>query len=219
MTLVVGLATDLDQRLLPDELTLPVIPLALVYAVSGQNPLVGAALIPALAAAIAHPGGACTCRRSRSGRARSGMGDVKFLVGMGLLLGGERALGGTLVGLIVAGVVLLALLLTRRIGAEVLHPVRAVPDHRRALGGADPGLEATGRRAVAAARVPDHAPGPSGSDRARLDRGATAARGHVGRAGYHPGSRNRVVRWQCPSRDGDTPAETVPAPRPAHGAD
>src|SRR6476659_5982272 len=40
VTLIVGLATDLDQRVLPDELTLPVIPLALVYAVSGRNPLV-----------------------------------------------------------------------------------------------------------------------------------------------------------------------------------
>jgi len=29
VTLIVGLATDLDQRLLPDELTLPVIPIAL----------------------------------------------------------------------------------------------------------------------------------------------------------------------------------------------
>ena len=32
VTLIVGLATDLDQRLLPDVLTLPVIPVALVYA-------------------------------------------------------------------------------------------------------------------------------------------------------------------------------------------
>src|SRR5512147_1210306 len=39
VTLVVGLAIDLDQRLLPDELTLPVIPVALLYAVSGANPL------------------------------------------------------------------------------------------------------------------------------------------------------------------------------------
>ena len=37
VTLVVGLATDLDQRLLPDLLTLPVIPVALVYALTGQQ--------------------------------------------------------------------------------------------------------------------------------------------------------------------------------------
>ena len=41
VTLIIGLATDLDQRLLPDVLTLPVIPVALVYALSGSNPLVG----------------------------------------------------------------------------------------------------------------------------------------------------------------------------------
>ncbi len=55
VTLVIGFATDLDQRILPDELTLPVIPIALLYAFSGQNPLVGDALIPAVAAAILIP--------------------------------------------------------------------------------------------------------------------------------------------------------------------
>src|ERR671915_340786 len=50
--LIVGLAIDLDQRLLPDELMLPVIPVALVYAASGANPLVGPELLPAIAAAI-----------------------------------------------------------------------------------------------------------------------------------------------------------------------
>jgi len=50
-TLVVGLATDLDQRLLPDLLTLPVIPVAALYAVSGQNPLVGTDLLYTLIAA------------------------------------------------------------------------------------------------------------------------------------------------------------------------
>ena len=102
VTLVVGLATDLDQRLLPDELTLPVIPVALVYALIGLNPLVGHGVRPG------HPG-----RGDRPGRAVSpslpfgagafGLGDVKLLVGMGLLLGGERALGGTLVGLLAGG--------------------------------------------------------------------------------------------------------------------
>ena len=41
VTLIVGLATDFDQRVLPNELTLPVIPIALLYAVSGLDPLVG----------------------------------------------------------------------------------------------------------------------------------------------------------------------------------
>jgi leader peptidase (prepilin peptidase)/N-methyltransferase len=50
------------------------------------------------------------------------MGDVKFLAGMGLMLGGELALSATLFGLIVAGVVLLALLVTRRIGRRSFVP-------------------------------------------------------------------------------------------------
>ena len=49
VTLVIGLATDLDQRLLPDALTLPVIPVALVYALSGANPLVGSQVVLAVA--------------------------------------------------------------------------------------------------------------------------------------------------------------------------
>jgi hypothetical protein len=81
-TLVVGLATDLDQRLLPDRLTLPVIPVALVYALSGANPSSGARSFPLVAAATigrpvpaVHPFGA----------GAFGLGDVKLLVGVGLL--------------------------------------------------------------------------------------------------------------------------------------
>ena len=51
-----------------------------------------------------------------------GLGDVKLLAGMGLLLGGERALGGTIFGLVLAGVVLLVLLATRRVGRKSYVP-------------------------------------------------------------------------------------------------
>jgi leader peptidase (prepilin peptidase)/N-methyltransferase len=121
VTLIVGLATDLDQRILPDELTLPAIPIALVYAVAGQNPLVGSALLPAVLAAVLIPA-VLYLPSIPFGAGAFGMGDVKFLVGMGLLLGGERALGATLVGLSVAGVTLLVLLLTRRIGRKSYIP-------------------------------------------------------------------------------------------------
>ena len=121
VALVVGLATDLDQRVLPDELTLPAIPIGLVYAVSGLNPLVGSALIPAILAAILIPA-VLYLPSIPFGAGAFGMGDVKYLVGMGLLLGGERALGGTLVGLLVAGVTLFALLITRRIGRKSYVP-------------------------------------------------------------------------------------------------
>jgi leader peptidase (prepilin peptidase)/N-methyltransferase len=121
ITLVVGLATDLDQRILPDELTLPAIPLGLLYAISGLNPFVGSALLPAIAAAVVIPA-VLYLPSIPFGAGAFGMGDVKFLAGMGLLLGGERALGATLIGLAIAGVALLVLLVTRRIGRKSYIP-------------------------------------------------------------------------------------------------
>lgn len=121
VTLVVGLATDLDQRVLPDELTLPVVPIALVYAISGLNPFVGSALVPAILAAVLIPA-VLYLPSIPFGAGAFGMGDVKYLVGMGLMLGGERALSGTLVGLLIAGVVLFVLLAARRIGRKTYIP-------------------------------------------------------------------------------------------------
>jgi leader peptidase (prepilin peptidase)/N-methyltransferase len=121
VTLVVGLATDLDSRTLPDELTIPVIPIALVYALSGLNPLVGGEVLPAILAAVLIPA-VLYIPSIPFGAGAFGLGDVKLLAGMGLLLGGERALGGTLFGLILAGVVLLGLLVTRRVGRRSYVP-------------------------------------------------------------------------------------------------
>lgn len=121
VTLIVGLATDLDQRVLPDELTLPAIPIALLYAVSGLNPLVGSGLVLAVAAALLIPA-VLYLPSLPFGAGAFGIGDVKFLAGMGLLLGGEHALYGTLFGLFVSGVVLLVLLATRRIGRKTFIP-------------------------------------------------------------------------------------------------
>ncbi len=121
VTLIVGLATDLDQRLLPDELTLPVIPVAVLYALSGLDPLVGGDIVLAIAAAILIPA-ALYLPSIPFGAGAFGMGDVKFLVGAGLLLGGQLALYGTLFGLLVSGVVLLVLLAARRIGRKSYIP-------------------------------------------------------------------------------------------------
>jgi leader peptidase (prepilin peptidase)/N-methyltransferase len=122
VTLVVGLATDLDQRVLPDELTLPVIPLALLYAFSGMNPLVGGAVVLAIAAAVLIPA-ILYLPSIPFGAGAFGWGDVKFLAGMGLMVGGDRALSGTLFGLILSGVVLLVLLVTRRVGLKTFVPL------------------------------------------------------------------------------------------------
>jgi prepilin signal peptidase PulO-like enzyme (type II secretory pathway) len=121
VTMIVGLATDLDQRLLPDELTLPVIPIALVYAASGLNPLVGTHLVLAILAAVIIPL-VLYLPSIPFGAGAFGIGDVKLLVGVGLMSGGERALGGVVFGLILAGAVLLVLLLTRRIGRRTYVP-------------------------------------------------------------------------------------------------
>lgn len=121
VTLVMGLATDLDQRVLPNELTLPVVPIALLFALSGRNPLVGDDLVPALLAAVLIPA-VLYLPSLPFGAGAFGLGDVKFLAGMGLMVGGERALGGTLVGLLVAGVVLAVLLVARRIGRRTYVP-------------------------------------------------------------------------------------------------
>ena len=122
VTLVIGLATDLDQRLLPDLLTLPVIPVALVYAVSGANPLVGSELVLAVVAAVAIPL-VLYLPSIPFGEGAFGIGDIKLLAGVGLLVGGCRALGGVIFGLFVFGIVLLVLLAVRRIGKRSYVPM------------------------------------------------------------------------------------------------
>ena len=119
--LVVGLATDLDQRLLPDMTTLPVIPVALIYAASGRNPLVGGELLPAIVGAIVIPA-AIYLPSLAFGAGAFGLGDVKLLVGVGLMSGFLRAFTGLLAGLLSAGIVLAILLATRRIGRRSYVP-------------------------------------------------------------------------------------------------
>ena len=121
VTLIVGLATDLDQRLLPDLLTLPLIPVALVYALSGANPLVGSELALAVVAAVAIPA-VLFVPSIPFGTGAFGIGDVKLLVGVGLLVGGSRALSSVVFALLLSGVVLVVLLAARRIGRRTYVP-------------------------------------------------------------------------------------------------
>jgi leader peptidase (prepilin peptidase)/N-methyltransferase len=121
VTLIVGLATDLDQRLLPDLLTLPVIPVALVYALSGANPLVGTELLLAVVAALAIPA-VLYLPSIPFGAGAFGIGDVKLLVGVGLLVGASRSLGGVIFALLLSGIVLVVLLAARRIGRRTYVP-------------------------------------------------------------------------------------------------
>ena len=120
-TLVVGLATDLDQRLLPDLLTIPVIPIALVYDLTGRNPLVGGEVLPAILIALVIP--TLLYIGSLPFEAGAfGIGDVKLLGGVGLMLGFIRTITGVASGAFAAGIVLAVLLVTRRITLKAYVP-------------------------------------------------------------------------------------------------
>jgi leader peptidase (prepilin peptidase)/N-methyltransferase len=114
LALILLLATDLDQRLLPDVITLPLIPITAVAAISGINPLVAGQVLPAVVAAIAIPG-LLYLLSIPFGAGAIGVGDLKLLVSVGLLTGLGRATIGVIAGALLSGVVILVLLATRRV--------------------------------------------------------------------------------------------------------
>jgi leader peptidase (prepilin peptidase)/N-methyltransferase len=77
--------------------------------------------VPAVVAAIAIPA-ALYLPSLLFGSGAFGLGDVKLLIGMGLMLGLYAAVGGLMAGLFVSGVVLLVLLAARRIGRRSYVP-------------------------------------------------------------------------------------------------
>jgi leader peptidase (prepilin peptidase)/N-methyltransferase len=120
--LVLLLAIDLDQRLLPDELTLPAIPIALVFALVGANPLVSPGGLPiSIVVAVAVPL-VLFAMSIPFGAGAFGLGDVKLLVSMGLLAGPLRLLAGVMYGVIGAGVIIVVLLALRRITLKTYVP-------------------------------------------------------------------------------------------------
>jgi leader peptidase (prepilin peptidase)/N-methyltransferase len=114
--LLVLLATDLDQHLLPDLITLPLIPIGVVVALVGPDPLVHDAFGFAGAAAIAVvlPLGLFLLSIP-FGAGAIAMGDLKLLVSIGLLSGLVRTLIGVVTGTFVVGLVIVALLAGRRV--------------------------------------------------------------------------------------------------------
>jgi leader peptidase (prepilin peptidase)/N-methyltransferase len=122
VALVLLLATDLDQRLLPDVITLPAIPLALLTVLAGINPFVSMADLPiTLAAAIAIPA-LLGVLALPFGAGAIGMGDLKLLVSLGILTGPLRLFTGVVYGALLAGVVIVALLVARRITLKTYIP-------------------------------------------------------------------------------------------------
>lgn len=121
--LLVLLATDLDQRLLPDLLTLPLIAFAAVVLVLGYSPALAGkelALISGVAAAVAFPIAMLVLDRIIGGDL--GFGDVKLTVGLGLLLGLSAFFYGLLVASIGFAFVLLVLMVTKRLGLKSAVP-------------------------------------------------------------------------------------------------
>lgn len=115
LALVLLLATDLDQRLLPDEVTLPLIALALAVVLLGLDPFVALGDLPlAVLAAVAIPG-VLFAFSIPFGEGAFGLGDVKLLVSVGLLLGLERALGGLVAGVLLGGLIIALLVVARRL--------------------------------------------------------------------------------------------------------
>lgn len=115
LALVLLLATDLDQRLLPDLITLPLIPLAGLYTLAGLNPLVPVADLPIAAVAAVGLPLLLAVLAFPFGAGAIGMGDLKLLVSVGLLVGAGRLVTGVVWGALLAGVVILVLLAARRI--------------------------------------------------------------------------------------------------------
>ena len=122
VALVLLLATDLDQRLLPDVITLPAIPIALGVDVFGLNPLVPPGDLPvAIAVAVGLPL-VLALIAIPFGAGAIGMGDLKLLVSVGLLVGPVRLVGGVMYGALLAGLVIVVLLVARRITLRTYIP-------------------------------------------------------------------------------------------------
>lgn len=121
--LMVLLATDLDQRLLPDVITLPLIGYAVVVVLLGWDPLLAGkdlGVASAVAAGIGAPLVLLVTDRLFGGAL--GMGDVKLAVSLGVMYGVSRLLAGLLVATVVGAAVLLVLMAAGRLGRRSAVP-------------------------------------------------------------------------------------------------
>src|SRR5262245_37245551 len=121
--LVALLATDLDQRLLPDLLTLPLIAYAALLVVLNLNPLLEGkdlALVSAIAAGFGAPVVLLVTDRLFGGGL--GMGDVKLAIGLGVMCGVTGLVTGFLAASIAGAIVLLILIGLRRISLRSTIP-------------------------------------------------------------------------------------------------
>jgi leader peptidase (prepilin peptidase)/N-methyltransferase len=122
-TLTVLVAVDLDQKLLPDVLTVPLMVVALGLVLVGHDPLLVAKEQPLLGALLAGIGApAILFVLDRVAHGALGAGDLKLAVGLGLMSGVTRLFAGFLAASLGAAVVILALMAVRRIGLRTAIP-------------------------------------------------------------------------------------------------
>lgn len=121
--LIVLMATDLDQKLLPDLLTLPLIGYALIVLLLGWNPMLAGKDFGVPSAIIAAVGAPVLLLVSdRLLRGALGMGDVKLSVSLGLMTGITLLVGGFLVASVLSAVVLITLIALRRLSLRSAIP-------------------------------------------------------------------------------------------------
>lgn len=121
--LVMLLATDLDQKLLPDLLTLPLIAYTAVVLLVAWSPLLAATSAPILNGVAAGIGAALFLGVTDFLlRGELGGGDLKLAVAIGLMSGVGRLFSGFLLASIVSSLVLLALMAIGRLGRRTAIP-------------------------------------------------------------------------------------------------
>ena len=123
VALVVLFGTDLDQRLLPDPITLPLIVLAGIVTIAGWSPFVRTNddLLWAIAAAALVPLGLFLLSIP-FGQGAIGQGDLKLLVSAGLLTGGPNLFYGLVAGALAAGIAVAVLVFIRRLTLKSFVP-------------------------------------------------------------------------------------------------
>jgi leader peptidase (prepilin peptidase) / N-methyltransferase len=123
LALVVLFAIDLDQRLLPNLLTYPLIVYALVVYAVGASPFVANVeeLAWAAGAAIVVPVGLFLLAIP-FGEGAIGEGDLKLLVSVGLFAGAPKLFSGLIVGAAAAGILVGMLVFARRLSMKSFVP-------------------------------------------------------------------------------------------------
>ena len=121
--LVVLFAIDLDQRLLPNVLTYPLVVYAIVVYAVGASPFVPTVedLAWAAAAAVLVPVGLFVLAIP-FGNGAIGEGDLKLLVSVGLFAGAANLFYGLVAGAIAAGIIVAILVFIRRLSLKSFVP-------------------------------------------------------------------------------------------------